>query len=244
MISLGRLFLPRQWHERLQVDRYPILRFIRAEALPVMREGMKVLDAGSGRLPEQTLRGEILATGAQLETLDFCAGDGVDFVGDVSALPFEAERYDIVLSTQVLEHVQDPQKVCSEMARVLKPGGHLFLTTPQSSPIHNEPWNYFNFTHYGLALLFEKAGLQVVKKEAQGGHFTLLAFQLHWTARYLQTCQAPAVVKVPLLLLAKVVFGFFTKVPLLLLDRFDTVRNNTQGWNFHGRKPMPATTAG
>jgi SAM-dependent methyltransferase len=236
MISLGRLFLPTRWHERLQVDRYPILHFIRTEALPLMCQGIKVLDAGSGRLPEQTLRGEILATGAELHTLDFCAGEGVDFVGDVSALPFEANSYDIVLSTQVLEHVQDPEKVCAEMARVLKPGGHLFLTTPQSSPIHNEPWNYFNFTHYGLALLFQKAGLLVVKKEAQGGHFVMLAFQLHWTVRYLQTWKAPAVLKIPLLLLAKVVFGFLTKVPLLWLDQFDTVRLNTQGWNFHGSK--------
>lgn len=240
MISLGRLFLPRRWHERLQLDRYPILAFIRNEALPRMRQGVKVLDAGSGRLPEQTLRGEILETGAVLHTLDFCAGEGVDFVGDVSALPFENESYDMVLSTQVLEHVQDPQKVCLEMARVLKPGGHLFLTTPQSSPIHNEPWNYFNFTHYGLTLLFEKAGLQVVKKEAQGGHFVLLAFQLHWTVRYLQTCGAPKALKAPLVLMAKVLFGFFTKVPLLWLDRFDTKRLNTQGWNFHGQKTQDA----
>ncbi|MCX6848281.1 MAG: class I SAM-dependent methyltransferase [Verrucomicrobia bacterium] len=236
MISLGRLFLPRRLHERLQLDRYPILNFIRKEALPQMRQGMKVLDAGSGRLPEQTLRGEILETGAVLHTLDFCAGEGVDFVGDVSALPFEDESYDIVLSTQVLEHVQDPQKVCLEMARVLKPDGHLFLTTPQSSPIHNEPWNYFNFTHYGLTLLFEKAGLKVVKKEAQGGHFVMIAYQLHWTVRCLQNCGAPKALKVPLVLMAKVFFGFFTKVPLLWLDRFDTKRLNTQGWNFHGQK--------
>lgn len=237
MPSLGRFFLPKSLHERMQVDRYPILRFIRSEAIPLMKPGLKVLDAGSGRLPEQTLRSDILATGATLHTLDFCAGEGVDFVGDVSALPFDANSYDIVLSTQVLEHVQDPERVCVEMARVLKPGGHLFLTTPQSSPIHNEPFNYFNFTHYGLSLLFEKAGLQVVTKQAQGGHFTLLAFQLHWTARYLQNCSAPQLVKVPVVLLAKILFGFITKVPLLWLDRFDTQKLNTQGWNFHGQMP-------
>ncbi len=236
MISLGNLFLPRSWHERLQVDRYPILRFVRCEALPLMRPGLKVLDAGSGRLKEQTLRGEILATGAELHTLDFCAGEGVDFVGDVSDMPFEADTYDIVLSTQVLEHVQDPARVCAEMARVLKPGGHLFLTTPQSSPIHNEPWNYFNFTHYGLSLLFEKSGLRVVKKEAQGGHFAHLALQLHWTVRCLQTTQLPALLKVPLVMASKVIFGFVTKVPLIWLDRFDSVRLNTIGWNFHGTK--------
>ncbi len=43
--------------------------------------------------------------------------------------------------------------------------------------------------------------------------------------------------KVPLLLAAKVLFGFVTKVPLLWLDRFDNKRLNTQGWNFHGTKP-------
>lgn len=236
MPSLGRLFLPKSLHERLQVDRYPILRFIRSEAIPLMKPGLKVLDAGSGRLPEQTLRSDILATGATLHTLDFCAGEGVDFVGDVSALPFETDSYDIVLSTQVLEHVQDPERVCAEMARVLKPGGHLFLTTPQSSPIHNEPWNYFNFTHYGLTLLFEKAGLTVVKKQAQGGHFALLAFELHWTVRFLQTRPLPALLKAPLVFLAKILFGFLLKVPLLWLDCWDTQPLNTLGWNFHGLK--------
>jgi|UniRef100_UPI003783EA22 SAM-dependent methyltransferase len=237
MISLGRLFLPRGLHERMQVDRYPILRFIRTEAIPLMKAGMKVLDAGSGRLPEQTLRAEILATGAELHTLDFCAGEGVDFVGDVTAMPFEANSYDHVLSTQVLEHVQDPAAVCAEMARVLKPGGHLFLTTPQSSPIHNEPWNFFNFTHYGLTLLFEKAGLSVVKKEAQGGHFALLAFMLHWTVRVIQGKDLPKILKVPLILGSKFIFGFCLKIILLWLDQWDKEPTNTLGWNFHGQKP-------
>lgn len=237
MPSLGRIFLPQNLHERMQIDRYPILRFIRNEAIPLMKPGLKVLDAGSGRLHEQTLREEILATGATLHTLDFCEGPGVDFVGDVTAMPFEADTYDIVLSTQVLEHVQDPAAVCADMARVLKPGGHLFLTTPQSSPIHNEPWNYFNFTHYGLELLFEKAGLKVIKEEAQGGHFALLAFQLHWTARFIQEKEMPKLLKSVLILATKFFFGFLAKIVLLWLDKWDTKPLNTLGWNFHGQKP-------
>ncbi|WP_397383920.1 class I SAM-dependent methyltransferase [Prosthecobacter sp.] len=237
MQSLGRVFLPQYLHERMQVDRYPILRFIRDEAIPLMKPGVKVLDAGSGRLPEQTLRAEILATGAELHTLDFCAGEGVDFVGDVSAMPFGDECYDIVLSTQVLEHVKDPAGVCAEMARVLKPGGHLFLTTPQSSPIHNEPWNFFNFTHYGLELLFQNAGLSVVKKDPQGGHFALLAFMLHWTVRVFERKKMSPLLKVPLMLASKFLFGFVTKIILLWLDSWDKEPTNTLGWNFHGQKP-------
>lgn len=206
--------------------------------MPLMKSGLKVLDAGSGREHEQHLRKELQATGATLHTCDFCEGPGVDFVGDVSALPFETGSYDIVLNMQVLEHVKDPALVVKELARVLKPGGHVFLTTPQSSPLHNLPWNFFNFTNLGLRLLFEEAGLEVIKEEPQGGHFALLAFELNWTVRELQRAPLPGLIKAPLVLLSRLLFGVVTKIFLLWLDRFDTQPLNTIGWNFHGRKPV------
>lgn len=236
MSSLGRIFLPAGLHERLQVERYPILAFIRQQAMPLMKPGMMVLDAGSGREHEQHLRKELLATGATLHTCDFCAGPGVDFVADVSALPFQDNSYDIVLSTQVLEHVMDPQQVVKEMARVLKPGGTLFLTTPQSSPLHNLPWNFFNFTNLGLRLLFEKAGLHVVKEEAQGGYYILLAHNLNWFVREVERSSWPVVIKKPLSLISRLLFGFEIKLPLMWLDRLDKEPLNTQGWNFAGIK--------
>lgn len=238
MSSLGSIFLPPKFHERLQIERYPILRFVREQAMPLMKPGMKVLDAGSGREHEQHLRKELQATGATLHTCDFCEGPGVDFVADVSDLPFEDGSYDIVLSTQVLEHVKDPQKVVQEMARVLKPGGHLFLTTPQSSPLHNLPWNFFNFTNLGLRLLFENAGLKVTKEEAQGGYYIMLAYQLNWFVRELERTSLPALLKVPLSVVSRIMFGFVTKIILIWMDRFDPEPLNTQGWNFQGTKPQ------
>lgn len=236
MSSLGSTFLPAKLHERLQVERYPILHFIREHAMPLMKPGIKVLDAGSGREHEQHLRKELLATGATLHTCDFCEGPGVDFVADVTHLPFEDGTYDIVLSMQVLEHVTDPQKVVQEMARVLKPGGQLFLTTPQSSPLHNLPWNFFNFTNLGLRLLYDKAGLEVTKEVPQGGYYILLAFQLNWFVREVERTRLPSVVKVPLSIFSRVTFGFCTKIVLMWLDRFDPEPENTQGWNFQGTK--------
>jgi SAM-dependent methyltransferase len=238
MSSLGKLFLPARLHERLQVERWHVHEFIRNEAMPLMKPGVKVLDAGSGREQEQYLRQELLATGATLHTCDFCEGPGVDFVADVSALPFEDGSYDIVLSTQVLEHVRDPQRVVQEMARVLKPGGWLFLTTPQSSPLHNLPYNFFNFTNLGLRLLFENAGLSRAKEVPQGGHFTLLAYQLHWTMNLLRSKQLPWIIGKPLGIVCQLVFGFLLKLPLLWLDRFDTNVLNTLGWNLAATKPL------
>lgn len=236
MSSLGSTFLPAKFHERLQIERYPVLHFIRERAMPLMKPGMKVLDAGSGREHEQLLRTELIATGATLHTCDFCAGPGVDFVADVSDLPFEEGSYEIVLSTQVLEHVKDPQKVVQEMARVLKPGGQLFLTTPQSSPLHNLPYNFFNFTNLGLRLLFENAGLEVTKEEPQGGYYILLAYQLNWFVREVKRSSLPSVLKLPLLMISRILFGFITKIPLIWLDRFDPEPLNTLGWNIQGTK--------
>jgi ubiquinone/menaquinone biosynthesis C-methylase UbiE len=48
----------------------------------------------------------------------------------VSALPFNTESFDIVLCTEVIEHVEDQKKAFSETYRVLKKGGYLVLTTP------------------------------------------------------------------------------------------------------------------
>jgi len=236
-MSLGSLLLPRRWHERLQVERWYVHEFIRREALPCMGPGVMVLDAGSGKLPEQYLREEILATGATLHTCDLNFGPGVDFEADVSALPFADGSYDIVLNTQVLEHVKDPGQVCRELARVLKPGGRLFLTTPQSSPLHNLPWNFFNFTHLGLGLLMDAAGLSREKVQPQGGHFALLAFELHWTVSVIRGGSLPPLFKAPLALAVQAVFGFLLKVPLLWLDRFDREPLNTMGWNLVARKP-------
>lgn len=49
-------------------------------------------------------------------------------------LPFESERFDWVTSTDVIEHLEVPEGHLAEIARVLKPGGRLVLTTPKWRP--------------------------------------------------------------------------------------------------------------
>ena len=57
-------------------------------------------------------------------------------------LPFDDDSFDLIYSTNVLEHVKDPKKVLSESIRVLKSGGYLQFVIP----------NYFSFWegHYGI----------------------------------------------------------------------------------------------
>lgn len=53
---------------------------------------------------------------------------------DIQQIPFEDATFDTVISCETIEHVPEPSKSLRELVRVLKPGGRLFLTTP----------NYFN----------------------------------------------------------------------------------------------------
>ncbi|MEW5739888.1 MAG: methyltransferase domain-containing protein [Myxococcota bacterium] len=45
-------------------------------------------------------------------------------------LPYATGSFDLVISMDVIEHLPDPRPWLDENVRVLKPGGHLFLTTP------------------------------------------------------------------------------------------------------------------
>jgi SAM-dependent methyltransferase len=53
-----------------------------------------------------------------------------DVVGSGTDIPLGDAGFDTVVCTEVLEHVPDPLKALREMHRVLKPGGHLILSTP------------------------------------------------------------------------------------------------------------------
>jgi SAM-dependent methyltransferase len=94
----------------------------------------------------------------------------LEFAAD-SRLPPEAADYDFVLSTQVLEHAEDPTTYLQECCRVLRPGGHLLLTTHGIFEDHALPHDYWRWTAGGLQRMIEEvAGLKVrtVKKLTTG----------------------------------------------------------------------------
>jgi SAM-dependent methyltransferase len=66
------------------------------------------------------------------EAIRFCAEKGLGLVrqGDIRALEFPDRRFDLVLATDIIEHVDDDLGALRELRRVLKPGGYLLLTVP------------------------------------------------------------------------------------------------------------------
>jgi SAM-dependent methyltransferase len=99
-------------------------------------------------------------------TLDIDRGRNPDVVGDVHALPFPEEHFEVVLSTAMLEHVLDPKKAVSEMRRVLKTGGKLILTTAFVFPTHSRE-DYWRFTEAGMRELFKDFTIEEIVPDSR-----------------------------------------------------------------------------
>ena len=111
--------------------------------------------------------------------LDLVSIPGVDVVADAEQLPFPAEVFQRVECDAVLEHVQDPERVMSEIHRVLAPGGYVHLVTPFCHPFHEYPKDFRRFTLDGLKQL---AGPMEVVAEGwrTGPTATLLVFVIEY----------------------------------------------------------------
>ncbi|MBV9830996.1 MAG: class I SAM-dependent methyltransferase [Marmoricola sp.] len=85
--------------------------------------------------------------------------------GDATALPFRDESFDLVMSTDVWEHVEDDHTVAREAFRVCRPGGHLLVAVPAGMDLwsgHDVALGHVRrYEREGLVALVEQAGFVV-----------------------------------------------------------------------------------
>lgn len=118
-----------------------------------MLSGEKVtslLDLGCGMKPYRTLFPEI----KKYVGYDVSSDSQADKLGLSWDLPFANNEFDALISTQVLEHTLKVKETVSEMARVVRNGGLIFVSVPLTFPEHEIPHDYQRFTQYGLRELF------------------------------------------------------------------------------------------
>jgi SAM-dependent methyltransferase len=121
------------------------------------------------------------------DAIRYCARKGLGHVkkGNVCALPFDDGSFDVVLATDIIEHVDDDDLALAEIARVLKPGGRVLITVPAFGSL----WGLqdevaLHKRRYRIVPLLEqlkRVGLKPLRRY----YFNYLLFGPIWLARQL-----------------------------------------------------------
>jgi len=161
-----------------------------AEAAASLVPGSRVLDAGAGDSPYRSHFRHVIYEAADVCVRDSHTYENVHIVCDLTAIPVEANRYDLVLCTQVLEHVPKPLDVLREFARVLKPGCRLWITAPLYFEEHEVPYDYYRYTQYAWKYMLNETGFDIERLDWVQGYFGTLSHQLNLARRALPVAPA------------------------------------------------------
>lgn len=124
-----------------------------AEALRDHPGPLVALELGAGERPGSAAR---LFPQARWITTDVDRSYGAMIVADALSIPLNDESMDLVIASQVLEHVYDIARAAREIQRVLRPGGIVVVGMPFLYPWHGVPFDFFRCTPSGLRALFDK----------------------------------------------------------------------------------------
>jgi ubiquinone/menaquinone biosynthesis C-methylase UbiE len=141
----------------------------------------RVLDVGAGTAPYRSLFNH-----CKYETHDFAQYNGymgsegqysaLDYVSDITSIPVPDSSFDIILCTEVLEHVPRPIEALKELVRITKPGGRLFLTAPLGSGLHQEPYHFYGgYTDHWYRMFLTEFNCEIISIEPNHGFFAHLA---------------------------------------------------------------------
>lgn len=133
----------------------------------------KILDVGCGNKPYESLFNTTAENYIGCDIVQ-SSEHKVDILCKVTDIDAEDNFFDTAFSTQVMEHVDNSDLMMSECNRILKPGGIFILSVPFCWELHEEPYDFFRFTKYGLKELCERNNFEVVELIPNGGKWAAI----------------------------------------------------------------------
>ncbi|MEX0686982.1 MAG: class I SAM-dependent methyltransferase [Balneolales bacterium] len=129
-----------------------------------------LIDIGCGKKPYAEMLASVVTSHTGLDHPESLHSlEKVDLVGTAYKIPAKDASFDCAISTAVLEHLEEPETAIREANRVLKQGGYAIYSVPFIWHIHEEPRDFYRYSKYGLAYLFEKAGFEVIEIKPLSG---------------------------------------------------------------------------
>jgi SAM-dependent methyltransferase len=143
------------------------------------KPNISILELGSRSVISNSVVRSAFPTAAHVG-FDFHQGPNVDIVGDAHSMASYFDKsFDAIISLAVFEHLACPWIVAEECAKLLKPGGYVFVETHFSFSMHELPWHFYQFSHKALESLFNHAlGFDVIESGVSNpiiGRFSMAA---------------------------------------------------------------------
>lgn len=153
-------------------------------------KGKKILDAGAGEQQYKKYCKHLNYTsqdfaeyapekcdqGLQMPTWDY---GKLDIISDIGKIPVGNSTYDVILCTEVFEHIINPELALKEFKRILKNNGLLIITAPFASYTHFAPFHFATgFSKYYYEALLPKFGFKIQSIDSNGNYFQLSAQEL------------------------------------------------------------------
>jgi SAM-dependent methyltransferase len=193
-----------------------------------------LLDLGCGPRPYYSIYQSYFnkTIGADLADSPFPKKE-IDLYCSAIEVPLPDESIDVILCTEVLHDLPEPDLFFTEVKRLLKKGGVLVMTSPFVVPIVDGPYDHYRYTKHGLSYRIQKSGLEVKSIEEVGDLYgTIITLSIKPILKIFNTLSKTLRLKAiysvynPFLfifaVLPQLIYLFFAKIPLVksILKRF------------------------
>lgn len=215
-----------------------------SEFAKTIEKNKMVLDVGAGSSPYRSFfEGQVYKTHdfQKLTPNQLLHKQGygqIDYVSDIINIPVENSSFDLILCTEVLEHVPDPIAALKEMSRILKNGGELVITTPLGSHIHQEPYHFYGgFTPFFYKKFLEEFGFKKIDIYPNQGFFN---FYFQETLRFLNMSSKNIISLCLLIIISPIVLLLLLTLLLTknLLDELVNDYRYTVGYHIRATKAV------
>jgi len=97
----------------------------------------------------------------------------IDYIGNIWDIDESQGAFDVILCTEVFEHIAFPIETIKEFSRLLKPSGQLILTAPSNCLRHMDPFYYYSgFSDRWYEKILPENGLKIDKMIAVGDYYS------------------------------------------------------------------------
>lgn len=182
----GAVTLARGYRRALNPVAFVARAFIRRIGFHLKSAGTvpsTCLDIGAGSAPYAEVLRQYADIGVYIAA-DVAASDRTSVVADGMRLPFPGEVFDLVVSFDVIQHIDHPGTVIDEAHRVLRNGGHLLLTYPFLYP-ECDAHDFRRWTLEGMRTMLGHHGFDIRVEQRRGGACFAASCFLTWTIQHL-----------------------------------------------------------